>query len=411
MSDGLSGRWAFLKGNIGIMLLSSGLWNLAGAMTWPFYSLYILELGGKHIDIGFISALGALVRIVPTLFGGYLADALGRKKILYSMSFLLALNELLLGFAPDYRYLYLAAAVEALAAGLRAPAFTSILADSTTPRNRALSFALWQVVPPLFGLLSPYAMGRFMDVSGVVAAMRLAYIFTFAMGVAASLLRYRFIEETLTEGKGVEGGFKDAARGVLADFRDALRTLPVDLWIFLSIDFVFTFAWAVSEPYFVTFAKEEVGLTAAQWGLATVLLTVVNTTLKPPAALASDRYGRVKFIFACMLIWPAAFVLFGRSGSFQAIMLAQLLIAVSGSLGDPAWEALFVDYQPKEYRGRFTAIASLSWSLIWGAGNIVGGAIYQGYSKAMVFNLSAGLFALGALAALLKVREPATREV
>ncbi len=61
-------------------------------MTFPFYSLYVLELGGRHADIGFISAMGAVTRIVPTLFGGYLADALGRKKILYSMSFLLAVN-------------------------------------------------------------------------------------------------------------------------------------------------------------------------------------------------------------------------------------------------------------------------------------------------------------------------------
>jgi MFS family permease len=60
------------------MLLSSGLWNLAAAMTWPFYSLYVLELGGRHADIGFISALGAVTRIVPTLFGGYLADARAR---------------------------------------------------------------------------------------------------------------------------------------------------------------------------------------------------------------------------------------------------------------------------------------------------------------------------------------------
>ena len=392
------------------MLLSSGLWNIAGAMTFPFYSLYVLELGGRHADIGFISAMGAVTRIVPTLFGGYLADALGRKKILYSMSFLLAANELLLAFAPHHRWLYLIVVVQALAGGLRDPSFRSIIADSTNPDNRALSMSLFQVVPPLFGLLSPYAMGRFMDSRGIVVAMRYAYTFSFLMATVASFLRYRYIEETLTEGKGVVKDPKIAVKEILRDFRETFRALPSQLWLFLSIDFIFTFAWALTEPYFVTYAMEEAMLTGAQWGLVTMGATLIRTTVKPPAALVSDKYGRIKFILVCMFLWPAGFLLFAKSGGFQALLIARLLIAFAGSLGDPAWEALFVDYQPKEHRGRFSAIASVSWSLIWGAGNVVGGLIYQDISKRMIFDLSAGLLIIGAVLALIKIREPEHRE-
>ncbi len=135
MPDRPSGRWAILKGNIGVMLLSSGFWNIASAMTWPFYSLYVLELGGSHIDIGLISAIGAVARIAPTFLGGYLADTLGRKKIIYTMSFLLAWNELIFAFAPHYRYIYLAATLQALIAGIRGPSFSSILGDSTHQRT------------------------------------------------------------------------------------------------------------------------------------------------------------------------------------------------------------------------------------------------------------------------------------
>ncbi|MGD2200561.1 MAG: MFS transporter [Candidatus Bathyarchaeota archaeon] len=410
MLDNPSGRWAILKGNIGIMLLSSGLWNLAGAMTWPFYSLYVLELGGSHVDIGFISALGAIARILPTLFGGYLADALGRKKILYTMSFILATNELIRAFAPSYTFLYVAVVVESLAGGFRGPAFMSILADSTTADNRALSYSLWQVVPPLFGLFSPYLIGLVIDSRGVLLAMRWAYIFTFAMGLIASFLRYRYIEETLTIRREVNGDPGSAVREIIAEFKETISSLPMQLWIFLAIDFVFTFAWALSEPYFVTYANEEASLTASQWGLISMLVTVTRTIITPPAALASDRYGRLKFILPCMFLWPAGFYLFGNSRGFQAILLARLLIAVSGSIGSPAWDALFTDYAPKEHRGRFSAIADIFWSLIWGAGNIAGGAIYQGYSKSVIFEMGAALLIIGALAAWLKMSEPKERE-
>ena len=408
-SDSPAGRWDFLKGNIGVMLLSSGFWNIAGAMTWPFYALYVLELGGRHIDIGLISAVGAVTRIVPTLFGGYLADTLGRKKILYSMSFMLALNTLMFAYAPDYRFLFLASILEALFSGLRDPAFQSILADSSTPDNRAMTMALWQVVPSLFGLLSPYAIGLVIDARGILPAMRFAYTLTFLLATVASFLRYRYIEETLENGKGVNRSPKAAVREILSDFAETIRNLPKALWTFLVIDFVFTFAWAVAEPYFVTYAKEEVGVLASQWGAITVIVMIVRLVLMPPLARASDKHGRMKFIIPTMFLWPVSFFLFAVAGNYQGIMTARLLLAVAGCIGDPAWEAIFYDYSPKEHRGRFTAIAQVSWSLIWGAGNVVGGALYQGYSKSFVFYLSVGLFVVGAVAAVLKLQEPEKR--
>lgn len=118
----------------------------------------------------------------------------------------------------------------------------------------------------------------------------------------------------------------------------------------------------------------------------------------------------MKFILPTMFLWPVSFVLFAVAGGYPGILVARLLITVASCIGDPAWEAVFYDYSPKEHRGRFSAIASVSWSLIWGAGTVVGGAIYQGYSKAFVFYLSAGLLVVGALLAVLKVREPEKRE-
>lgn len=409
MTENPAGRWDFLKGNIGVMILSSGLWDIAAAMTWPFYALYVLELGGSYMDIGLISALGAVAKIAPTLFGGYLTDALGRKRILYTLSFLLAVNELIYAYAPDYRYIYVGAVVGSLLHGLREPAFRSIIFDSTRPESRALSVATMQVTSSIFGLFSPYAVGLLIDDRGILPAMRFAYVFTFAMATVASLMRYRLIEETLENGRGVTLDPRAAAREILSDFVEAFRGLPRQLWVFLLIDFVFTFAWAVTEPYFVTYAKEVVGLSAAQWGLATMLTMALPIILKLPLARASDRYGRIKFILPCMFLWPVAFLLFANSWGFQAILAAQLLLALASSIGDPAWEAMFYDYSPKEYRGRFAAIASVCWSLIWAAGNIVGGAIYGGHSKALIFYISAGLLLVGALAAILKVKEPERR--
>jgi hypothetical protein len=86
MADRSDGKRGILRGNIGGMILTSGLWNLAGSMTGPFFPLYILELGGNYVDIGIISALRAAMGILPSFLGGYLADAVGWINAIASIS-------------------------------------------------------------------------------------------------------------------------------------------------------------------------------------------------------------------------------------------------------------------------------------------------------------------------------------
>lgn len=403
-------KLSLLRGNLGVMLLSAGTWNLAGQMTWPFFSLYVLGLGGNYVDIGLISAMSAVIRVVPTFLGGYLADTVGRKRIIYAMTFLLAFNELVNAFAPTYQILFLSAAIGALCGGFRDPAFQSLLADSTTPENRALSYALWNVVPPLFGLLSPYAIGVLMDKYGTVVAMRWAYMFVFGMGLVAATLRYKFLQETLDTDGEVEVNLRGAVREIVDDFRLTFRTLPGQLWVFFGIDMVLSFGWSMIDPYSVPYAKEVVGVSSAQWGFQLMLWTLVNIIVRMPSARASDLYGRLKFIRPTVLLYPILIFMFTNAKSFRDVLMIRMAIAVLGSIDGPSWQALYADYAPKEHRGRFNALLSLSWTVVWSTGGVIGGYLYQEHAKGTPFMLGSGLLLLGAVAFLLAVREPESRE-
>jgi len=406
----VSERLKVLKGNLGVVLLSSGLWNLAGQMTWSFFPLYVLGLGGSYVDIGLISAMDAFVRLIPTLIGGYLADTIGRKKIVYTMSFLLAVNELIKAFAPIYQILFLSAAFGALWGGIREPAFSSLIADSTDPDNRALSYALWSIVPPLFGLFSPYAMGILMDRYGTVVALRWGYLFVFATGVVASFIRYRFLEESLTLREPVKMGIRSVVGKVIDDFRLTFKSMPRQFWTFFSIDMVLSLGWSMIDPYTVTFAKEVAGTTAAQWGMHMMLWSMVNIVIRIPAARASDRSGRMKFIKPTMLFYPVAILFLINSRNFQGVLIARLAIAALTSIDGSAYQSLYTDYIPREHRGRSNALKSLSWTVVWSIGSIIGGYLYQEYSKTANFVVGAGLLTIGAVALILFLKEPETKE-
>ena len=145
--------------NMGVMILTSGIWTLAGQLVWPFQSIYILYLGGTYFQVGLVASIGAISGLIPTLYGGYLADTLGGKELVAWMSFLLSFNALIFAFAPDWRWLIVASILNSVASGLRQPSFSSIIDDSTDQESRAQSYALWLIIPPLFGLVSPYLMG------------------------------------------------------------------------------------------------------------------------------------------------------------------------------------------------------------------------------------------------------------
>lgn len=81
-----------IKGNLGVMMISAGIWTLAGQLVASFQSLYIIHLGGSYFHIGLIASISSITTIIPTLLGGQLADTYGRKKMLYIMSFILSFN-------------------------------------------------------------------------------------------------------------------------------------------------------------------------------------------------------------------------------------------------------------------------------------------------------------------------------
>ena len=58
------------RSNLGIMMISSGLWRLGGRMTWPFWALYVLQLGGSAFHIGLIAAVSSVFSLIPAFFGG-----------------------------------------------------------------------------------------------------------------------------------------------------------------------------------------------------------------------------------------------------------------------------------------------------------------------------------------------------
>lgn len=405
-------------------MISSGLWRIGTGMTNPFWVLYVLQLGGSYLHIGLITAVSSIFSIIPLFFGGYLADTLGRKRMVNSMSILMSLDRLLFAFAPSWEWLLIGKAIDSILMGFRQPAFNALIADSTNIENRALQYSMWQTIPPFFGILSPFIAGILIDNKGILIAQRWSYIIYSIVAIIGSLMRVRFLRETLIPDQTrPRTTVTSIIRETLKEFKDTVRNLTRNIWLLFLIGGLFQFGASAGTIFMITYATQDViHLTSANWGLITTASMIMSMFSLPFGVLA-DRYGRRRLVIVSLSLTPLMVLGFVYSRSFMYVFVFAVVLAFLSKIGSLASQALFIDYTPREHRGRINALTSIigasqnldlqraAQSTVIGAvGNLVGGFLYVNVSYASPFFLMIGMVLLTLSIIIVWIKEPVTRE-
>lgn len=69
-----------LRGNPRACVFTEPLWGLSIALCLPYSSVYMLALGLRDVQLGFITTVGMLSQVVFGLLGGIITDKMGRRK-------------------------------------------------------------------------------------------------------------------------------------------------------------------------------------------------------------------------------------------------------------------------------------------------------------------------------------------
>jgi len=362
----MSGVWSrtkrILRGNLGVLILTTGLWNIAGSLADPYFALYVLALGGSYFEVGLTSAVGNLFMLMPLVFAGSLADVIGRKRLVVFLGFLLSSIYIIFSQAPSWEFLLLGTALNALIHGFREPAFASLVADSTPPEDRALAIALWQRIPQAISLASPVVGGVVIDRLGVVTAMRGFYVITCFTCIASLILI-----------------------GINAALHLALMT---------------------SDSYWVIYATDDVvGLTASQWGLVTLVQDIILIVCTILFSVVADRYGNFRFVLASLLLTPVTIALFPFSQGFTHVLFLRSAYSLATSLRTATFSAMFIDNSPREFRGRLNALQRFASRPMVVSGSLLGGYLYQTLSKPAPFFVNALVMSATGLAFFVLMKE------
>ncbi|MCX6443808.1 MAG: MFS transporter [Actinobacteria bacterium] len=337
------------------LLWAAGLVSYFGSMiTYVAVPFQVKELTNSYVAV----AISGLVEILPLvifgLYGGVLADALDRKKLIWvteAMSLIftgaLLVNSLL--DSPSLILIYIVSGLFAATSGLRQPAMQAALPrlvdHEDMPAAAALMSLRWQT-----GVIIGPALGGILISTYSVAVGYAADIGTFIISLAL-IAMMRKIPPSKEAEKPSLTGLIDGIKYAFGR-KDLLGTYAIDLAaMFFAMPTALIPFWAdqLKAPW-------ALGLLYASMTVGSIIVTLTSGWIKNV-----HFYG--KAIMWAAIGWGLAIALSGATNSLWLVLLFLTLAGASDMVSALFRSAMWNQTIPDNFRGRLAGIELLSYSL------------------------------------------------
>ena len=406
------GESAILRGNFLLITISWIIMFTAQPIPATYASLFYLNLGA---DVFLLSIIGFASSIAVALVqfpGGYLADKHGRRWIVTTMTFGLALSTLLFIFAPSWQFIMIGLIVQNLCA-IYGPALMAMVFDSLPPQNRGAGYSLQSVITSLVLLPGPLIAQYLVLTFNFDFGMRIAYAIVLAAYFSAAILRLRLKETLHPNGNTANPSFLSLLRSYPQSVKESLhvwKKVPKSAFhLFLAI--IIINGLVVScQTYFVVYATSILGITTAQWAL---IVTFQYLSIAVPAIIAGlsmDKVGRKSFLILGYLLYVPGMLLF-INGDFYMLLVAFFFFGLGNLLQLNSYQVLMGDLIPRGLRGTVTGCMQFFMYIMQAALQIAVGFLYAYVAPQLPFLLLAAVAIPLSVFVFLKFYEPTTKEI
>ncbi|CAB5044338.1 unannotated protein [freshwater metagenome] len=361
-------------------LWAAGLISYFGSMiTYVAVPFQIKELTNSYVAV----AISGLIEIVPLvifgLYGGVLADAIDRKKLIWitealSLLFtaLLLINSLL--DSPSILLIYVVSGLFAATSGLRQPAMQAALPRLVDHEDMTAAAALmsirWQA-----GVIIGPTIGGILISTFSVAVGYAADIATFVISLILLALLSNIPPSQEAEKPSLAGLFE----GIKYAFarKDLLGTYLIDLAaMFFAMPTALIPFWAdqLGTPW-------ALGLLYAAGTIGSIAVTITSGWTKNVRF-----YGRA--IMWAAIGWGAAIALAGATNYLALVLFFLAAAGASDMISALFRSAMWNQTIPDNFRGRLAGIELLSYSLGPLAGQMRAAGMAAAFS--LTFSVTAG---------------------
>ncbi|WP_459502935.1 MDR family MFS transporter [Bacillus sp. C1] len=392
--------------NIKIRIITSFFSRTVYTMIFPFMAIYFSKSLGSGLA-GTLLFVNVCISIIVGLYGGYIADRLGRKKIMLigqAMQFtgVVSMGICISPYVNSPWLTFCFMLIHSLGTGLMTPAIEAMLIDVSTPENRKMMYAInyWCInlsmaIGALLGglLYEQYRTQLFISLS-IVSAI------TF-------ILLAVFIEEVYVVKK--KAPQKNIIKNIAASYKVVIKD---QAYIYFCLAFLCTLGLEFQVNNYIGIRLEQefqafqlnlwdgtvfnlTGIRMLSWISAeNTLLIVLFSVL---AVKLMKGFKEEKVLFTGVFIFTLGFAIVGSSNNVWILLLAVFLYTVGEMMYAPVRQSILATHVPEDARSSYMAINALIYhgAGIMGALGVLIGSIIPSFGMSVVY------FVIGVIGMLL----------
>lgn len=405
-------RYSFVRGNFLLITITWILMFFASPIPQTYASLYYLNLGADEFLLSVIAFAGSIALALVQFPGGYLADKHGRRWLIVTMTFGVALSSLFFVFATSWHFIVLGVMLQNLCL-LYQPALFAIMLDSVSPENRGAGFTLQLVITNIVSLPASIIAGYLILIFDLDFGMRIAYAIVTVAYLAAAMIRVRLKETLPTNKNGSKPNLLEAIKVYPQSVKESLRVwsrIPKSaFYLFLAVAGINSLLMGCN-TYFVVYATNVLKIEKFQWAIVMAFMSLSVALPSILAGLRMDVVGRKRFLILSFLLYVPAMLLF-LYANFYMLLLAFFFFGLGQMLQSSSYQSLLGDLTPRDLRGKVVGCSQFFMYLSQAFTQLIAGALYTYVSPQLPFILLAvGAIPLSVLV-FFRVFEPSLKEV
>ena len=364
--------------------------RLGGALVFPFLTLYVTrKFNVGMTEVGAIFGLFSISSVIGSMFGGALADRMGRKHMLVFGLVVSALTSVLMGLVNSIELFFGSALIVGLFANVGGPAQQAMVADLLPEGQRAQGFGILRVVANLAVTIGP-------AIGGLLAAQ--SYLLLFVGDAVFSSITAGIVALAIQETK--PASHPDEPEETLAQtfggYGDVLKDVTYVLFIGACILMVLVYMQMNST--LAVYLRDVHGVPEQGFGYILSLNAAMVVLFQFSITRWISKYRPLMMMAVGTLLYAIGFGMYGFVSTYVLFLVAMVIITIGEMLASPTSQALTAQFAPEDMRGRYMAVYGFSWVIPTATGPLLAGLVMDNADPRWVW-YAAGLLGLVAAGA------------
>jgi MFS family permease len=396
----LKERYKYFPTAYWVIILAVFIDLMGGYMLGPFFGYFVsAQFDVSFVDIGFMFTMFSVGGLFGGIFGGAIADKVGRKPVVIFGLVSSALSTVAMPFLKEIKWFYALAAIGGLLGSVGGPARGALMTDILPPEKRTEGFGIFRIAFNVSALIGPILGGLIFTATGTYV---LLFIFDAITSIATAIIVFIKIPETKPEAKpkvqgeisqiqNQQGSFKDTMQGyfkVLGDGVFMFYVLVVALMSLVYMQLNSTLSVFLLNEYI--FPANWFGyLISVNAAIVVLFQGMISRLIRKAPPFIMIGFGT--------LLYAIGFGMYGLVTEVWMFFLAMVIITIGECLVAPHQMAIIGFLAPEDKRGRYMAVGSFSWVIPSLFGIVAAGWVMDKYDPRILWFI---IFGIGSMAVI-----------